>query len=84
MDPAQACPRCGAPRLANAPAGLCPRCLLQNGLVDELRILVFPFTFGDGPRIFEQPTCHHRPEVYGGIGETRAGELLKAFFRAKR
>jgi tRNA(adenine34) deaminase len=37
-----------------------------------------------GPRIFEQPTCHHRPEVYGGIGETRAGELLKAFFQAKR
>ena len=37
-----------------------------------------------GPRIFEQPTCHHRPEVYGGIGETRAGALLKAFFLAKR
>jgi tRNA(Arg) A34 adenosine deaminase TadA len=37
-----------------------------------------------GPRIFGQPTCHHRPEVYGGIGETRAGELLRAFFRAKR
>ena len=37
-----------------------------------------------GPRIFGQPTCHHRPEVHGGIGETRAGELLKAFFKAKR
>jgi len=37
-----------------------------------------------GPRIFEQSICHHRPEVYGGIGESRAGELLKAFFRAKR
>ncbi len=37
-----------------------------------------------GPRIFGQPTCHHRPKVYGGIAETRAGELLKAFFRAKR
>src|SRR4051794_7809697 len=32
IDPAQACPRCGAPRLANAPAGLCPRCLLGHGL----------------------------------------------------
>ncbi|WP_425450430.1 nucleoside deaminase [Virgifigura deserti] len=37
-----------------------------------------------GPRIFGQPTCHHRPEVYGGIGETRAGDLLKAFFRERR
>ena len=37
-----------------------------------------------GPRIFGQPTCHHRPEIHGGIGESRAGELLKAFFRAKR
>jgi eukaryotic-like serine/threonine-protein kinase len=32
MDPANACPRCGSPRLANAPAGLCPRCLLGHGL----------------------------------------------------
>ena len=38
----------------------------------------------NGPRIFGQPTCHHRPEVYGGIGESRAGAMLKAFFRAKR
>ena len=37
-----------------------------------------------GPRIFEQPTCHHRPEVYGGIGERRAAELLKDFFRNRR
>ena len=37
-----------------------------------------------GPRIFSQPTCHHRPEVYGGIAEGEAGELLKAFFRERR
>jgi tRNA(Arg) A34 adenosine deaminase TadA len=37
-----------------------------------------------GPRIFAQATCHHRPEVYGGIGEAAAGELLKTFFRARR
>jgi tRNA(adenine34) deaminase len=37
-----------------------------------------------GPRFFAQATCHHRPEVYGGIGEQAAGELLKAFFRARR
>ena len=37
-----------------------------------------------GPRFFTQATCHHRPEVYGGIGERAAGELLKAFFRMRR
>ena len=37
-----------------------------------------------GPRIFGQPTCHHRPEVHGGLSEARAGALLKAFFRTKR
>jgi tRNA(adenine34) deaminase len=37
-----------------------------------------------GPRFFAQATCHHRPEVYGGIGEAAAGELLKTFFRARR
>ncbi len=33
MDTAEACPRCGTPRMANAPAGLCPRCLLGHGLL---------------------------------------------------
>ena len=37
-----------------------------------------------GARIFAQPTCHHRPEVYGGIDEERAGELLRDFFRERR
>lgn len=37
-----------------------------------------------GPRFFAQPTCHHRPEVYGGIEERRAGELLRRFFAQKR
>src|SRR5215470_8108895 len=37
-----------------------------------------------GPRLFQQPTTHHRPEIYGGIEEGRAAELLRAFFRARR
>jgi tRNA(adenine34) deaminase len=37
-----------------------------------------------GPRWFQQPTCHHRPEVYGGIEEGRAGGLLRDFFAARR
>ncbi|MBV9882345.1 MAG: nucleoside deaminase [Sphingomonadaceae bacterium] len=37
-----------------------------------------------GPRLFSQPTCHHAPEIYPGIGEGEAGELLRDFFRARR
>lgn len=37
-----------------------------------------------GPRIFAQPTCHHRPEVYGGIAVAETAALLKDFFAAKR
>jgi tRNA(adenine34) deaminase len=37
-----------------------------------------------GPRIFASSSCHHAPEVYGGIGERRAAELLRRFFGARR
>lgn len=37
-----------------------------------------------GPRLFAQPTCHHAPEVYGGVRETEAAALLRAFFRDRR
>lgn len=37
-----------------------------------------------GPRVFSQPTCHHRPDVLGGIGEEEAGTLLREFFAARR
>src|SRR5262245_4968923 len=37
-----------------------------------------------GVQFFAAPTCHHRPEVYGGIGEGEAAALLKDFFRARR
>ena len=37
-----------------------------------------------GPRIFDQPTCHHRPEVYGGMSERAAAALLRKFFQARR
>lgn len=37
-----------------------------------------------GARVFAQPTCHHRPEVYEGIGETQAAALLRAFFADRR
>jgi tRNA(Arg) A34 adenosine deaminase TadA len=37
-----------------------------------------------GVRFFASPTCHHQPEVYGGMQEARAAELLRAFFAARR
>lgn len=37
-----------------------------------------------GPRFFGQPTCHHRPDVFGGIEEARATKLLRAFFESRR
>ena len=38
----------------------------------------------NGVRFFASATCHHRPEVYGGMGESEAGALLKDFFRVRR
>ncbi len=37
-----------------------------------------------GPVFFAQPTCHHKPEVYGGIGGQRAEMLLRNFFKSRR
>ncbi len=37
-----------------------------------------------GPRLYQQPGANHRPEIYGGIDERRAAELLRAFFRDRR
>jgi tRNA(adenine34) deaminase len=37
-----------------------------------------------GAKVFSQPTCHHRPDVLGGIGEVASAELLRAFFAQRR
>ena len=37
-----------------------------------------------GPRFFAQPTCHHRPDIYPGIGEAEAAGLLRDFFTGRR
>jgi tRNA(Arg) A34 adenosine deaminase TadA len=37
-----------------------------------------------GPRIFSQPTCHHRPDLLGGIGEDESAALLRRFFEERR
>jgi tRNA(Arg) A34 adenosine deaminase TadA len=38
----------------------------------------------NGPRIFAQSTCHHAPEIYGGLDESRSAALLKEFFKSRR
>jgi tRNA(adenine34) deaminase len=38
----------------------------------------------NGVKFFASPTCHHRPEVYGGLAEAEAGALLREFFRERR
>ena len=67
----------------------CPMCAAAIGLA-RIRRLYFgaydPKGGGveHGPRIFDQPTCHHRPEIYGGIAEGAAAALLREFFKARR
>jgi tRNA(Arg) A34 adenosine deaminase TadA len=67
----------------------CPMCAAAIGIA-RIRRLYFgaydPKGGGveHGPRIFDQPTSHHRPEIYGGIGEREAASLLRAFFRERR
>ena len=83
----------GSPRLVGCDLYVtlepCPMCAQAISLF-RVRRLYFgaPDPKGGGvehgPRIFAQPTCHHAPEVYGGIGESEAAALLKAFFRARR
>jgi len=38
----------------------------------------------NGVRFFSAPTCHHRPEIYGGLRESQAAALLRDFFKARR
>lgn len=38
----------------------------------------------NGVKFFASPTCHHRPEIYGGLAEAEAGALLKEFFQERR
>ena len=67
-------------------------CAMCAGAIALARVGRLYFGAGDpkggavlhGPRLFGQPTCHHAPEIYPGIGEEEAGELLRTFFRERR
>jgi len=67
----------------------CPMCAAAISLARVRRLYFAAYDqkgggVDHGPRIFDHPTCHHRPEIYGGIEERRAGALLRAFFREVR
>jgi tRNA(Arg) A34 adenosine deaminase TadA len=67
-------------------------CAMCAGAISLARIRRLYFAAADekggavehGPRFFTQPTCHHRPEVYGGLREAEAAALLREFFAARR
>ena len=67
----------------------CPMCAAA---ISFARVRRLYFGAGDpkggavenGVRFFSQPTCHHAPEVLGGIAESEAAEILRAFFAARR
>ena len=67
----------------------CPMCAAAISLA-RIRKLVYgaedPKSGGveHGPRIFSHSTCHHRPEVVGGVAETQSADLLQNFFAARR
>ena len=67
-------------------------CAMCAGAIAQARIGRLYYAAADpkggaiehGPRLFGQPTMHHRPEVYGGICEQEAALLLRDFFSARR
>lgn len=85
--------RRGSPRLADCNLVVtlepCPMCAHATSLF-RIRRLVFgaydPKGGGvdHGVRVFDAPSCHHRPEIIGGVRETEAAKLLRAFFQEKR
>jgi tRNA(adenine34) deaminase len=67
-------------------------CAMCAGAIAHARIARLYYAASDakggavehGPRLFDQPQCLHRPEIYAGMGEAEAGELLRGFFKARR
>lgn len=83
----------GAPRLPECDLYVTVEpCAMCAAAISFARIRRLYFGAGDpkmgavehGPRFFGQPTCHHAPEVYGGIAESDAAALMREFFRTRR
>jgi tRNA(adenine34) deaminase len=83
----------GAPRLEGCDLWVtlepCPMCAAAISLARINRLYFGAYDqkgggVDHGARVFDHPTCHHRPDVVGGMEERRTAELLKAFFRERR
>ena len=83
----------GTPRLVDCDLYVtlepCPMCAAAISMA-RIRRLYYgaydPKSGGieQGPRVFSQPTCHHKPEVYGGIHEQDCSAVMKDFFKDRR
>jgi tRNA(adenine34) deaminase len=67
----------------------CPMCAHAVSLFRVRRLIFGAYDpkgggVDHGPRIFDSPSCHHRPETIGGVRETEAATLLRDFFNQKR
>ncbi len=89
----RAAAKIGAPRLVDCDMYVvlepCAMCATAASFARLRRIIYAAYDpkgggIDHGPRIFSQPTCHHRPDVVGGVEAARAEALLKAFFAVRR
>jgi len=85
--------RLAAPRLAHCDLYVtlepCAMCAGAIALARVRRVIYGAYDpkgggVDHGARVFDQPTCHHRPDVVGGVDASRAEALLKTFFAARR
>jgi len=83
----------GSPRLENCDLYVslepCPMCATAISFARVRRLYFGAFDpkgggVEHGPQIYSHPTCHHAPEIYSGIAESRCSELLKVFFAKRR
>ena len=88
-----ACAQLGSERLTDCDLYVTLEpCAMCAGAISFARIRRLYYSASDpkgggvehGPRFFSQPTCHHAPEVYGGLRESEAALLLRDFFQARR
>lgn len=89
----QACERLGSQRLIDCDLYVTLEpCVMCAGVISFARIRRLYFAADDpkgggvehGPRFFSQPTCHHAPEVYGGLRASESAILLRDFFQSRR